>query len=63
MVQSMKRVAIGRREQKMKIEALVIPTAWMASENCRPSPADSPNSRTSTGNPTVPPPIGVEPAT
>ena len=43
--------------------ALVMPTAWMAKLKSRPSVAGRSISSTSTGKPTVPPPIGVEPAT
>ena len=38
------------------------PIAWMAKEKSRPIMAGSPKTSTSTGNPIVPPPIGVEPA-
>ena len=36
---------------------------WMAKLKSRPSVAGRSISKTSTGKPTVPPPIGVEPAT
>ena len=46
----------------MKIAAETIPTDCTARLKSRPSAADSPSASTSTGNPTVPPPIGVDPA-
>jgi hypothetical protein len=46
----------------MKIDALVMPIDWMAKLKSRPSSAGSLNKSTRIGNPTVPPPIGVEPA-
>ena len=42
--------------------ALVMPIAWIAKLKSRPSVAGMSIISTSTGNPTVPPPIGVEPA-
>ena len=53
----------GWRRHKMKMVALTMPTDWIAKLKSLPSVADSPNSNTSMGNPTVPPPMGVDPAT
>ena len=39
--------------------ALLIPTAWMAKLKSRPSVAGRSIIRTSTGKPTVPPPMGT----
>jgi hypothetical protein len=47
----------------MKMLALVMPIDWTAKLKSRPIVASCPNSSTRTGNPTVPPPIGVDPAT
>ena len=55
--------ASGRRRAMMKMLALVIPMDCTAKLKSRPNVAGSPNSRTRTGKPTVPPPMGVEPAT
>ena len=43
--------------------AETMPMDWIAKPKFRPMEAGSSNSRTSTGKPTVPPPMGVEPAT
>lgn len=42
--------------------ALVMPIDWIAKLKSRPRLAGMSNNRTRIGNPTVPPPIGVEPA-
>ena len=43
--------------------AETIPTDWMASPKFLPSAPGISNNNTSMGKPTVPPPIGVDPAT
>jgi len=43
--------------------ALVMPIDCTAKLKSRPKVAGSPNNNTRMGNPTVPPPMGVEPAT
>jgi hypothetical protein len=53
----------GCRRQRIKIVALTMPIDWIAKLKSRPSVAGSLNKSTRIGKPTVPPPIGVEPAT
>ncbi len=55
--------ASGCRRARMKMLALTMPMDWTAKLKSRPRLAGWSKSSTRIGNPTVPPPIGVEPAT